>query len=489
MEDDILSAANFLPNLPKSNLDDREFDDLVRECLLRIPRYCPEWTNYNPGDPGITLVELFSWLVHQMLYRFNQVPRRYYVAFLELLGIRLNPPMPASTELTFYLTKEQPEPKLIRLGTEVATERTENQEAIVFTTDRDLIIGQPAIKHLLRADRADSDNLDAPPDAQALVDPFQYQTFQGDNPWQNFGRTVPLFSRSQIENCFYVVLEPCQPATEATDDATENDNLQDNRIEGNVLAVRFTGPSAVTTGVMPDNPPLRWQAWNGDRWQDGILRQRTDDRTRGLSFDRLGNTGPNPDEEGADVILHLPRQWPRVNFGDYEGHWIRCVYYQTPSNALSEYQRSPEITGISVRSLGGTVMASECIRKGEELLGISNGKDGQQFELEGPVLTRTDEEHIRIRRPDGEWENDWREVEHFGDSTSANPHYLIDSQSGLVQFGPLVREPSQLQMETRKRGQLQSWGQQYAWRPSTTTPANNQVDTLTAKLEPADRDS
>jgi hypothetical protein len=83
---------NFLPNLPKSDLDDRKFEDLVEECLPRIPRYCPEWTNHNPSDPGITLVELFSWLTDQMLARFNQVPRRQYIAFLELLGIRLQPP-------------------------------------------------------------------------------------------------------------------------------------------------------------------------------------------------------------------------------------------------------------------------------------------------------------------------------------------------------------------------------------------------------------
>jgi hypothetical protein len=43
---------DFLPNLPKSDLDDRTFAELVNECLLRIPRYCPEWTNYNPSDPG-----------------------------------------------------------------------------------------------------------------------------------------------------------------------------------------------------------------------------------------------------------------------------------------------------------------------------------------------------------------------------------------------------------------------------------------------------
>ncbi|MEM7713573.1 MAG: hypothetical protein AAF349_08360, partial [Cyanobacteria bacterium P01_A01_bin.68] len=64
---------DFLPKLPNSNLDDRTFQDLVDECILRIPRYCPEWTNYNPGDPGITLVELFAWLTDQMLLRFNQI--------------------------------------------------------------------------------------------------------------------------------------------------------------------------------------------------------------------------------------------------------------------------------------------------------------------------------------------------------------------------------------------------------------------------------
>ena len=116
---------DFLPRLPKSDLDDRTFQDLVDECILRIPRYCPEWTNYNPGDPGITLIELFAWLTDQMLLRFNQVPRRHYVAFLEMLGVRLQPPTPAHTDITFYLTAALPHRYQIATGTEVATLRTE----------------------------------------------------------------------------------------------------------------------------------------------------------------------------------------------------------------------------------------------------------------------------------------------------------------------------------------------------------------------------
>ena len=66
-------ALEFLPNLPKADLDDRGYSDLLQECLLRIPRYCPEWTNYNPSEPGVTLLESFAWLTDQMLMRFNDI--------------------------------------------------------------------------------------------------------------------------------------------------------------------------------------------------------------------------------------------------------------------------------------------------------------------------------------------------------------------------------------------------------------------------------
>ena len=65
--------------LPTPNLDDRTFDDIVEEAIRLIPQYCPEWTNYNPSDPGITLVELFAWMTEMILYRLNKVPDKVYV--------------------------------------------------------------------------------------------------------------------------------------------------------------------------------------------------------------------------------------------------------------------------------------------------------------------------------------------------------------------------------------------------------------------------
>ena len=50
------------------NLDNRQFTDLMEEALALIPTYAPEWTNHNPADPGITLLELFAYLTEMLIY-------------------------------------------------------------------------------------------------------------------------------------------------------------------------------------------------------------------------------------------------------------------------------------------------------------------------------------------------------------------------------------------------------------------------------------
>ncbi|MEG4805811.1 putative baseplate assembly protein [Microcoleus sp. ARI1-B5] len=424
----------FLPKLPKSNLDDRSFEDLVEECILRIPRYCPEWTNHNPGDPGITLIELFSWLTDQMLMRFNQVPRRNYVAFLELLGIRLNPPEAACCELTFYLTQAQPEPIRIPYATEVATVRTETQEAIIFSTDEELTIGTPRIRHFLTASTAE----DRPEDLQDRESARARENSNSNNQWWNLEESR-LFEGQRPNNCFYLVLQ---------------EDIE-NPITGNVIALTFRGQAATSTGINPDDPPLKWEAWNGNNWQSTILRKQEDDRTKGFSFSNLGQQGTNPLIDGADVILHLPQQLPSTDFGTaYRGHWIRCVYTY-PKELQSSYSNSPTILGIKVRSIGGAVNASECVRIENELLGVSDGKAGQSFQLQAkPILKRKQAERIEVR-PINRPVEIWHEVTDFADSGPEDEHYTIDAQTGTVQFGPLIREPAQLKQRTRERSQIQ----------------------------------
>ena len=81
--------------LPAPNLDDRRFQDLVDDAKRLVQQRCPEWTDHNVSDPGVTLIETFAYMTDQLLYRLNRVPDRLYVKFLELIGVRLFPPTPA----------------------------------------------------------------------------------------------------------------------------------------------------------------------------------------------------------------------------------------------------------------------------------------------------------------------------------------------------------------------------------------------------------
>src|SRR5204863_530627 len=41
--------------LPVPNLDDRRFQDLVDDAKRLVQQRCPEWTDHNVSDPGVTL--------------------------------------------------------------------------------------------------------------------------------------------------------------------------------------------------------------------------------------------------------------------------------------------------------------------------------------------------------------------------------------------------------------------------------------------------
>jgi hypothetical protein len=96
-------------SLPSPNLDDRTFEDIVAEAKRLIPSKCPQWTDFNPSDPGITLLELMAWMTEMILYRLNRVPDKSFIEFLSLMGVRLIPPQPAKTWIVFEVAGRAPE--------------------------------------------------------------------------------------------------------------------------------------------------------------------------------------------------------------------------------------------------------------------------------------------------------------------------------------------------------------------------------------------
>src|SRR5579864_2217720 len=76
-------------------LDNRRYQDLLNEALARIPVHNPEWTNFNDSDPGVTLLQLFSFMAENLGYRANLIPERNHHRFLQLIGRTLRPPSAA----------------------------------------------------------------------------------------------------------------------------------------------------------------------------------------------------------------------------------------------------------------------------------------------------------------------------------------------------------------------------------------------------------
>jgi hypothetical protein len=72
--------------IPLPNLDDRTYAELTAEARALIPSLHPAWTNHNPSDPGIVLVELLAWLTEMLLFQVNQVPPANTEKFLKLLN-------------------------------------------------------------------------------------------------------------------------------------------------------------------------------------------------------------------------------------------------------------------------------------------------------------------------------------------------------------------------------------------------------------------
>lgn len=67
-------------------LDDLTYADLLAQAVGRIPAVAPQWTDHNPSDPGITLLELFAWFAEMLVYQADQLPPDRTDAFLRLLN-------------------------------------------------------------------------------------------------------------------------------------------------------------------------------------------------------------------------------------------------------------------------------------------------------------------------------------------------------------------------------------------------------------------
>lgn len=89
-------------------LDTLDWDQMVTAIRTRIvPDSRGKWTLHAPVDPGITLLDLFAWLLDQRIYWMAQTPDALMLAVLSLLGVT---PLGAQVAVTLFQLQDSAVP-------------------------------------------------------------------------------------------------------------------------------------------------------------------------------------------------------------------------------------------------------------------------------------------------------------------------------------------------------------------------------------------
>ncbi|WP_406137880.1 putative baseplate assembly protein [Streptomyces sp. NBC_01089] len=368
--------------LPSPHLDDRRFQQFVDDAKRYIQQRAPEWTDHNVSDPGVTLVETVAHMADQIVYRLNRVPEKNHLAFLDLIGITLFPPSAARTDVTFWLSAPLDEAVRLPVGTEVATARTESEEAVVFATERELTVYSCELAYLVvqRNGETAADRTSELAEAKDLL----------------------CFSESpQPGDCLMFGLTAAVPRCAVA-------LTLDSRVDG--------------VGVDPRQPPLVWEAWTEDGWT-------------ACEVDRDGTGGLN---RPGEVVLHVPGGHTKSRSGRREAGWLRCRVTE-PATGQPFYTTSPTVRSAEAFTIGGTTGAVHAETVRDEALGESSGLPGQRLRLAAaPIVGDVPPLNLQIAERDG-WV-DWDVVPHFAASGPDDRHLTLDAATGEIAFGPSVRE-------------------------------------------------
>jgi hypothetical protein len=382
-------------------LDDRKFQEIVDELKSRIPLYCPEWTDHNVSDPGVTLIELFAYLAEQLIFRMNQVPDLHYMRFVQFLGIPIPTPQPAHVAITFWLSKpliavvdEAGQAVPINAGTQVSTTQTETTPALLFTIGENARIHAPQIVNAGKASRDSEPQL-------GLLRPLL----------SNGGVGVELFSatpRTGDNFTFYFA----------------------NNLSYHILQLSLDLEDRRGTNIQTDQPPVTWEVFGeNNEWQEVAIGDYEDD-TKGLN-------------KSGSIRLFLPKM-ARVQ--DPPGLGV-CYGIRVRVNK-EEYRQTPHLLRIrGVDALGITLNAAYQQEVIDENLGISDGSPGQRFRLnhEPVIAPFGPDETLAVAGDNEPWlyvdSFVWPQASRNGAPVPGLKCFTVDVMTNEICLPPAVKRP------------------------------------------------
>lgn len=383
--------------LKAPELDRRDFEALYREALLRIPRYTPEWTDLNESDPGIALLQLAAWLTDMMFYEMNQVPERNYIKFLQLLNMELRPAQPATAYLTFT-PREGAQVGPVLQGTQVGAQPPEGGEPLIFETE----IGLSPVRLPLT-------------DVQ-VFDGTTFNEVKSANAAHG-SAFRPFGWLPQVGSALYLGFSQTDPPIPETDPLFP----QDLRVRVFLPVETLLGvPQNCREALDPPTPPVRL-VWEYIPAGSKHWRRLNVSDDRSSAFTREG-----------DIVLEGPDEVQPTEQGKVKEKrfWLRCRI----AGGSYPSGRAPVIDFVRIN----TVQAVNLSTVREEIIGISEGIPDQSFRLRyTPVHEKKKREQSLVLQTEVEDQEPvtWQRVDDFFASQPDDEHYILNVNTGEIQFG------------------------------------------------------
>lgn len=364
--------------------------DAARRRIAALSR--SQWTLHAAVDPGVTLLELFAWLLEQRSYKLDQITPETAHQLLALLGQSVRRARPAATVVAF----DDADHTRVAVG-DVLEVRRRGKPPLAFTTDHALSIAPLVDGVALNITVADVDR--TPELGSAPIE----LAAPGGTPW----RVEIAVTTSKP-----LVADADHPLTLLFELETSADVLPQWHPEA---------PDAV-----PPPAALGWTYAASGSWQPFA---KVDDGTGGLR-----RTGV--------VALPIAADWAPAGSGPYT--YRLAITTPTPS-----FSFPPRLVGlvanVAVVRQRRAVTATLAIR-GSECLPIAGWLE-LPLDADDPPLRDTVQltllERDGVKRP-------WQFVEHLATSGPADRRFVVDRNRRVVTFGDGLtgRMPTLLVSET-----------------------------------------
>ena len=380
-------------------LDEAEYEALLEQAKTVIASQGDSWTDFNPHDPGITILELLAWLTETHSYEFDRITDAHREKYLRLLGASPRPPRPASVRLDLSTDGSTG-----RLPAGSRLSAIDGDRTLQFTTDHATTITDASIAAVV-TDAGEPTPRTTANDTEGM----SFRAF-GDEP--TAGDAVALgFDGDPF------AAGDCTLFVDFHDDDLPNPAGSDDSSSASEQPA--SSPSAFDPPTFEPSVDLQWEfcrpapAGDGVAWEPLAVVDDTTTRFYETGFVTLDR----PDS-------WRPAAWDCADADPFDlGSglvWLRCRLCR------GGYEIPPQFDSIETN----VVAASHRCRHEAELEPVGNESAPRTYRFDhAPVLSAT----VSV---DGE---PWTEVADFDASGPNDRHYVLDRAAGELSVGDAER--------------------------------------------------